>query len=73
MSVAVLLGAELDAELIEVELEFGFGTRAPPTPLAVTGVVEFPVFAAFAANLAKVLPDAGSLMTPTIPDWQCFV
>jgi hypothetical protein len=53
-----------------VELEFVFQTTRPPPTVA--GVVEFPAFAAFAANTAKVLPDAGSLMTPTIPDWQWF-
>lgn len=67
ISVAVLLGAEL---VIEVELESVFATIAPP-PI-VDGIVEFPTFAAFAVNTAKVLPDAGSLMTPTIPASQCF-
>jgi hypothetical protein len=65
------VGELVDAEPVEVELEFVFATTTPPP--TVPGVVEFPVFAAFAANTAKVLPDAGSLMTPTIPDWQCFV
>jgi hypothetical protein len=67
-----ILVAELpEAELVAVELDPVFATTTPPP--TEDGVVEFPVFAAFAANTAKVLPDAGSLMTPTIPDWQCFV
>jgi hypothetical protein len=53
-------------EFDEVELEFVFATIAPPPIVA--GAVVFPAFAAFAANTAKVLPDAGSLITPTIPD-----
>lgn len=47
-----------------------FAAKTPPAILA--GVVEFPAFAAFAAKTVKVFPDCGSLMTPTIPDWQWF-
>jgi len=65
--VVVLLGGELVAE---VEFESGFATIEPPP--VVGGIVEFPTFAAFAANAAKVLPDVGSLITPTIPVSQCF-
>jgi hypothetical protein len=62
----ILVAVLPEAELVAVELEPVFATIAPPP--TEDGVVEFPVFAAFAAKTAKVLPDAGSLMTPTIPD-----
>lgn len=61
--------ALLDAEVDELEPTPVFATTTPPATVA--GLVLFPALAAAAAKAAKVLFDLGSLMTPTIPDWQC--
>jgi hypothetical protein len=59
--------AVLDAEKL---LAAGFAAITPPQTRL--GLVLFPAFFAAAANAANVLFDLGSLMTPTIPVWQCL-
>jgi hypothetical protein len=49
-------------------VELPLATITPPP--TVGGLVVKVVFMAFALKAARVFPDAGSLITPTIPDWQ---
>lgn len=70
---AVELGIVAAAVVAGVEETFEELTAAGPTtpPLTTLGETESPVDAnAAALYAARVLPLAGGLITPTMPDWQ---
>jgi len=63
---AVVPALELEPEL---ELEPPTGTTTPPCTLPAEFDDEVP--AALDLYVARESPDAGGLMTPAMPDWQC--
>lgn len=72
LEAAELFGVEVGLGLLlelELDSELPTGTTFPPCTLPAELELEVP--AAFDLYVARELPDAGGLITPAMPPWQC--